>query len=188
MDGLDQIREKVLSDYRAKAEEIRARAEAMAQQLRQEAAARSEASEARFQEELVQGQAQADRRLQSELNMERRRVELQAKNALMEEVKGETKKALLALPTEKKQAFYLQLLEAQALEGDELVLAPADQALAPVLVAACSKSIKASAEAGHFDGGILLKRERVTLSLTFDEIIDSELQANQTEIANRLYR
>ncbi|MDO5732529.1 MAG: V-type ATP synthase subunit E family protein [Eubacteriales bacterium] len=187
MDGINKIREKVLSDAQAKADAIIAEAERQAKRIREATEEALKQGQSDFETESERLRMSETARKKSETAMEARRISLQAKNELIRKVKEEALKRLQDLPESEKFQLYLDLIKQEAEDGAELTLSAADQGLKQRLVEAADVKIRAVSEPGNFEGGIVLRQGKVSSSMTFTDLLNKTLETEITEIAKILY-
>lgn len=187
MDGLEKIREKVMLDSEARVSEILRLARGQAEKVQKEAQERLALESEKFNEESALLREQDERRLASEINMERRRIDLQAKNRLLDELKVQAAERLASLSREEKLRFYADLLD-EAEDGDVLLLAEADRDLADELLGKTDKKLTLSEQTLNARGGLALQRGRLRISLSFEEILAAAVEKNITVLAELLYK
>lgn len=187
MDGLEKIREKVKADTQSRVSEILGNAQRQKEKMLEEAELKNAQIRESNSGELKILHEQDERRLASEINMEKRKIELQAKNRLLEESKSQAEQKLRSLDDEKKLEFYLSLLESETLDGDIVYLSENDLHLAETLKTKCSKDISFSKESSGNSGGLLIRRDKITLDLSFAEILKQVADEAITELAGILY-
>ena len=174
VDGLQAIQNRILKEAEATAAEIleqarAAEAETARQTEIQVAALRAEA--------LGRADAQADaikNRAASTAAMDGRRQELLTRQQLIDQVIAAASQQLNAMPDQDKLALYVRMVTALQADGGEITLSEKDSRLGPALVKQLGESFTLAAQFGHFDGGVILRRDRIEDNLTFDLMIRHE--------------
>lgn len=147
MEGIEKITEKIRQDAQAEADRLRAETDAKVQAIRQEAQAQAEKERADI---LARGKRAADERLErlsSAAQMERRKLELAAKQQVVSEAFDLALDKLCALPEADYVALLTHLvLEASTTGREQLVFSPKDRARVgkQVVVAANEALVKGS--------------------------------------------
>ena len=181
MSGLEQIVREIEDEAKREAEEIVAKAEADAAALVDEAKKSAAAVAAQIaqasRQELADVRAGGD----SALALQKRRVTLETKQALLAETLGKAKEELRAFPADKYFAL-LALLAAHSAENGEgeMMLNAADKARIPAdfadkLNAAlpAGRKLSVSGDTRPIDGGFVLKYGDVEENCSFDAIFNA---------------
>ena len=181
MSGLEQIVREIEDEAKREAQEIVAKAEADAAALVDEAKKSAAAVAAQIaqasRQELADVRAGGD----SALALQKRRVTLETKQALLAETLGKAKEELRAFPADKYFAL-LALLAAHSAENGEgeMMLNAADKARIPAdfadkLNAAlpAGRTLSVSGDTRPIDGGFVLKYGDVEENCSFDAIFNA---------------
>ncbi|MEA4889463.1 MAG: V-type ATP synthase subunit E family protein [Clostridiaceae bacterium] len=171
MNGLEAIQDRILAEAREKANEILNHAR---QSAAETLASARQCNEAQLAETRQKASAQAEAiksRARSMAAMEKRKALLQARRDLVDQAVDIAAVQLRQLDTDKKIAFYRQLLLRAKMQTGELVLSAADFNLGERIIADYSGSIHLAAAPGAFEGGLIIRQELIEENLTLDLII-----------------
>ncbi|MGE5588156.1 MAG: V-type ATP synthase subunit E [Clostridia bacterium] len=198
MSALEKMREKILEDAKARADEIVNAATAEAQAI--VAGARAEAARKR-DEVLARGNEKADeerRRALTLAELDARKQLLATKAALVDEVFQEARRRLTSLEPERYRAYLKQaILEAVESGEEEVVVSARDLGtIGPGVVSEVNAelakqgrkaALRLSSAPGEFDGGFVLRTGRTEVNSTFDAILAREREALVVEVAKVLF-
>ncbi len=171
MNGLEAIQERILAEAQEKANEILNRAR---QSAAETLAAARQSSEIQGAETRQKAAAQAETlksRARSMAAMEKRKALLQARRDLVDQAVDMAADQLRRMDTDRKIAFYRQLLLQANMQSGELVLSAADFNLGERIIEGFEGTVRLAAAPGDFDGGLIIRQEWVEENLTLDLII-----------------
>lgn len=188
MNGLDKIREKVMLDTDLQVNRIIDDAKSQIEKINYEVSKRIAETENAYNSENKIFLQQDNRRFNSEVSMEKRRIELEAKNRLIEECQSQTKYKLMHLEKDKKVDFYLSLINSYAQDDDKIQISKNDESIAGKLKESLANNISLYETFADFSGGIRILREKVNIDLTFEEILKQVVDKEITNLANILYK
>lgn len=171
MDGIEAIIEHILADAREKAAQIEAVAAEQVAQIVSE----TEKACALIREEASRKAAQAAatviNRANSQAALESRRILLEARQELIDEVILSATRQLGELSEVEKKDLYVQMAQATGGSGGVLTVNAADQAMMPAVLAALGQGWELAPQPGSFSGGIVVSRGRIQENLTFDLLV-----------------
>ena len=178
MEGIEKITEKIRQDAQAEADRLRAETDAKVQAIRQEAQAQAEKERADI---LARGKRAADERLErlsSAAQMERRKLELAAKQEMLAKAYDRAMERLTSLP----DGEYVGLLAGLAAEAsstgrEEVILSQKDRARygKQVVTQANEKlgdgHLTLSVQTRPIRGGLILSDGDVEVNCTFETLV-----------------
>lgn len=200
MESIERIIQRIEQDGREQADKIRRRAEADEHDVTARYAAMAEQERQRI---LAHGRQVADERrdrLGSAAAMEQRKLELAAKQQLLDQAFALALDKLIALPEEQKIALLADLAADAARTGREvLILSPADHdAVGAAVVAAAnarlaerrpelSARLTLSGETRHIPGGLIVSDGEVEVNCAFDTLVRLQREALEKDVAQLLF-
>ncbi|MDI9498961.1 MAG: V-type ATP synthase subunit E family protein [Bacillota bacterium] len=184
---LDNVREHVLSRARAAADDIIAAAEAECAAIRAEANGRLAALEADRARERDQEKALIRQRSQSLGAMERRRLDLEARQRLVERVLEAARERLVNISDEERQAWYIRELTRHAKPGWQIRFRPTDAHLAEAVLAALPEAPERLPDDPELQDGFVLSRDRIEERHSLTGRLDEERERWVEEIGRRLF-
>lgn len=171
MDGIEAIVEHILADAREKAAQIEAGAAEQIDQIKTQADQACAVIRQEADHKGQQAAASVINRASSQAALESRRVLLEARQTLIDEVIAEATRQLSELDAAEKKDLYVRMIQATGASGGAVTTNAADQALMQEVVAVLGKSWELSGEPGTFSGGLILSRGRIEENLTFDLLV-----------------
>ncbi len=170
MSGLEAIQNRILSEARKKADQIIEQADEQSQEIL--AAANLELENLRTDSKAkAEEQAKAlISRAQSSAAMESRRILLQARQDMIEEVIRRSLVTLGNLPPDDKLSIYKSLILSTGETAGEITLNRQDQDLAKQLLAELGGQFSLSVDIGTFTGGLMLKNDAIEDNMTFERM------------------
>lgn len=200
MDAIERIIQRIEQDGREQADKIRLRAEADARDVTARYAAIAEQERERI---LARGRQTADERRQrlgSAAALEQRKLELAAKQQLLDQAFALALDKLLALPEEQKIALLANLAADAARTGREvLILSGADHDSIGSAVAQAANACLAnrrpelaaqltlSGETRPIPGGLILSDGEVEVNCAFDTLVRMQREALEKDVAQLLF-
>ena len=200
MESIERIIQRIEQDGREQADKIRQRAQADERDVTARYAAMAEQERQRI---LARGRQVADERrdrLGSAAAMEQRKLELAAKQQLLDQAFALALDKLIALPEEQKIALLADLAADAARTGREvLILSPAEHdAVGAAVVAAAnarlaerrpelSAQLTLSGETRHIPGGLIVSDGEVEVNCAFDTLVRLQREALEKDVAQLLF-
>ncbi|HOK96583.1 MAG TPA: V-type ATP synthase subunit E [Anaerohalosphaeraceae bacterium] len=191
----EQVVEKILSQARAEAEAILGQARQKAAQ----ADAQLEAELAEFDrktEQLAEAAGQ-DRwqRMLAAARMDNARRLLAARTAILDEVFAKARQALCQMPDAPYQALMADLMTKAVETGDEEVVIGRGETRIhePFLAMVNSRlgpdrgRLRLCPQRGDFEGGFILRRQRVQINASAEVLVDRLRDAMEMELAGMLF-
>ena len=187
--GIEKIRAQVLAQAEQEAEQIRERAEYEAQRIKRDADKQVERITASAEADAEEFQNQQKRRTDSMTRLDQRRVELIARQNLLQEVLDQALVRLKEADPEKKVEIYKSLLSTNTASDTQATAARGERDILrrAIREAGLSENIQVSKEEGAFDGGFMLRNGLVTDNLTFDAVFAVKEDELRTEAAAILF-
>lgn len=181
--GIDKIKQRLDSDLQAELAEINAATQAEIVKLQDSYAQqilKEQTKEAKWQEQYA---AQEEQRLQAKVNLERKRIQLEANQEIIDELLAALLNKLAAMPENEKLDYYLSVLPETTEADSKLILAQNDKELAPKLLSALEKrsASYANVTVEHSDklvGGVMLQEAEICEDYSFEELV----RANQYDL------
>lgn len=175
MDGLQAILDRILEEANAKVAGIQAETDNRIADIRaqNDSAIRSIGDQ---QEQRTAAQTRAlTAHRESQASLERRRILLLARQEMVDQALVRALELVRDLPRQVKVAFYARLLRQSVLTSGEVILNPADQALAGELLEtgrlSDDRQYTLSTEPGSFAAGLLIRRGPVIDNQTVELMI-----------------
>ena len=181
--GIDKIKQRLDSDLQAELAELNAATQAEIVKLQDSYAQqilKEQTKEAKWQEQYA---AQEEQRLQAKVNLERKRIQLEANQEIIDELLAGLLNKLAAMPENEKLDYYLSVLTETNEADSKLILAQNDKELAPKLLSALEKrsASYANVTVEHSDklvGGVMLQEAEICEDYSFEELV----RANQYDL------
>ncbi len=187
--GIDKIKQRLDSDLQAELAELNAATQAEIVKLQDSYAQqilKEQTKEAKWQEQYA---AQEEQRLQAKVNLERKRIQLEANQEIIDELLAALLNKLAAMPENEKLDYYLSVLPETTEADSKLILAQNDKELAPKLLSALEKrsASYANVTVEHSDklvGGVMLQEAEICEDYSFEELV----RANQYDLLQIIKR
>ena len=181
--GIDKIKQRLDSDLQAELAELNAATQAEIVKLQDSYAQqilKEQTKEAKWQEQYA---AQEEQRLQAKVNLERKRIQLEANQEIIDELLAALLNKLAAMPENEKLDYYLSVLPETTEADSKLILAQNDKELAPKFLSALEKrsASYANVTVEHSDklvGGVMLQEAEICEDYSFEELV----RANQYDL------
>ena len=187
MKGLEAIKEKILSQAKEKAEEIRIQAQEDSDILLR-AARKSE--DEYLKKSSVEDESDARALITREESMARsesRKTILRAKQHLIEDVISSAISDLSKLEAPEKERLYTSVLDQKAKNGDRIVFSKLDKEIARKVAEESETQIFIENEYGDFSGGFIIVRDMIEIDLTFDTLADQNKTSLIAQAASVLF-
>ena len=197
MDGMDKISARIFADAEREIAEIQRENDEKIEALTAEA---QSAAEQESLELLTRGRRAAEERrerLSSSAAVECHKLELAAKQELLEETFATAVEQLCSLPREKNLALIASLAAEAAEGGEQMILSPRDAEqygtevilMANTALRAAGKrgELTLSAETRPIPGGFILSSGDVELNCAFDTLVRLRREKLEKEVAKILF-
>lgn len=199
MSGLDKIKEKIMADARAKADEIIAGAEREAVALL--GSAEAEGGEYR-QKRLIYAEAEAKKAYERELSaakMEAKKRLLAAKQEIVNQCFELARERILSMPLSSYEDFLIEQIVSAAEDGTEQLILSAQDSERISLLRFLSQVNSRLADAGEkaaitiseetvdAPAGFLLRRGEVVINCTLDAMLADKREELEVELAAILF-
>lgn len=174
--GIDKIKQRLDSDLQAEIAELNARTQAEIVKLQDKYAQEilaEQAKEAKWQEQYA---LQEEQRLQARMNLERKRIQLEANQEIIDELLANLLDKLVAMPADEKLAYYLSVLPKEVEANSKLLLAKQDEALKDKLLLALKERSHSYADvtveiSSAFKGGVIVQAATIAEDYSFEELL-----------------
>lgn len=197
MEGMDKITARIIADAEREIAEIQRENDEKIEALTAEA---QSAAEQESLELLTRGRRAAEERrerLSSSAAVECHKLELAAKQELLEETFATAVEQLCSLPREKSLALIASLAAEAAEGGEQMILSPRDAEqygtevilMANTALRAAGKrgELTLSAETRPIPGGFILSSGDVELNCAFDTLVRLRREKLEKEVAKILF-
>ena len=192
MNGIEKITQRIESDAQAEIDRILAEAGAEAAEIAAGYQAKADAEAAELTAKNARIAAEREERLVSAAQMEARKVQLAAKQAMVEKTYAKALEKLCAMPAEQYTAVLADLLVKASSSGtEEAVFSEKDREVGKAAVeqanAASGKQLKVSAETQAISGGFILKDKNVEVNCTFETLVRLQKAETAGTVAKMLF-
>jgi len=192
MSGKDAIIEKILSESRAQADKIINDAKAKASSIVKEARDAADNMQISEVKKAADSAPDIEKRKITVANLEVRKIQLKAKQQVINDAFSEAEKSLSSLPKEKYKALLFSMLKAEASDGDIITAAEKDKDIVTkAFIAEASKklnkNLKLSDSYGTFSGGLMISGSNYDKNLTFSVELKTLREENEPEIAKMIF-
>lgn len=192
MNGIEKITQRIETDVQAEIDQLlgNARAEAASVAARYQAQAEAEAAELAAKNE--KAAAEREERLVSAAQMEARKVQLAAKQAVVEKTYALALEKLCTMPAEQYTAVLADLLvKASSTGAEEVMFSQKDQAVGKAAIEKVNKGfgkrLVLSAETPAIRGGFILKDKNVEVNCTFETLVRLQKADTAGTVAKMLF-
>lgn len=125
-------------------------------------------------------------------DLDKRKVLLNAKQEVIDEVFSEALKELVSLKKEEYLDIITRLIKQYSEDGDEIIKGKGDKHITNEYVENLSKELKKklslSKEEGNFNGGIMLSQKGCDKNLTFEALLRLSRDENEYKVAEILFK
>ena len=192
MNGIEKIKARIEADAQAEIDRVLAAAKAEAAEITAGYQAKADAEAAELAGKNERAAAEREERLVSSAQMEARKVQLAAKQEMVEKAYALALEKLCAMPKEQYAAVLAELLvKASATGTEEVVFSAKDGEVGKLAVekanAASGKTLKVSGETAPIRGGFILKDKNVEVNCTFETLVRLQKAESGGTVAKMLF-
>ena len=193
MNGIEKITQRIASDAQAEVDRILGDARDEAGRIAANYRAQADAEAAELAAKNEKAAAEREERLVSAAQMEARKVQLAAKQEMVEKAYIQALDKLCALPEEQYVAILADLLVKASSNGkEEAVFSPEDrERVGEAAVAKANelsgKQLRLSEETQPIRGGFILKDKNVEVNCTFETLVRLQKAETVGAVAQKLF-
>ena len=193
MNGIEKITQRIASDAQAEVDRILGDARDVAGRIAANYRAQADAEAAELAAKNEKAAAEREERLVSAAQMEARKVQLAAKQEMLEKAYIQALDKLCALPEEQYVAILADLLVKASSNGkEEAVFSPEDrERVGEAAVAKANelsgKQLRLSEETQPIRGGFILKDKNVEVNCTFETLVRLQKAETAGAVAQKLF-
>lgn len=193
MNGIEKITQRIASDAQAEVDRILGDARDEAGRIAANYRAQADAEAAELAAKNEKAAAEREERLVSAAQMEARKVQLAAKQEMVEKAYIQALDKLCALPEEQYVAILADLLVKASSNGkEEAVFSPEDrERVGEAAVAKANelsgKQLRLSDETQPIRGGFILKDKNVEVNCTFETLVRLQKAETAGAVAQKLF-
>ena len=193
MNGIEKITQRIEADAQAEIDRILSEAREEADQITGRYKAQADAEAASLAERNEKSAAEREERLVSVAQMEARKVQLAAKQEMVEKAYDLALEKLCAMPDAQYTEVLAGLLVQASSNGlEEAIFSPEDRervgkAAVDKANAASGKQLKLSQETRPLKGGFVLRDENIEVNCTFDTLVRLEKAETTGAVVKKLF-
>lgn len=193
MNGIEKITQRIEADAQAEIDRILSEAREEADQITGRYKAQAEAEAASLAARNKKTAAEREERLVSVAQMEARKVQLAAKQEMVEKAYDLALEKLCAMPDARYTEVLAGLLVQASSNGrEEAIFSPEDRervgkAAVDKANAASGKQLKLSKETRPLKGGFVLRDENIEVNCTFDTLVRLEKAETTGAVVKKLF-
>ena len=193
MNGIEKITQRIEADAQAEIDRILSEAREEADQITGRYKAQAEAEAASLAARNKKTAAEREERLVSVAQMEARKVQLAAKQEMVEKAYDLALEKLCAMPDAQYTEVLAGLLVQASSNGrEEAIFSPEDRervgkAAVDKANAASGKQLKLSQETRPLKGGFVLRDENIEVNCTFDTLVRLEKAETTGAVVKKLF-
>ena len=193
MNGIEKITQRIDADTQAEIDRILADAREQAAQITGKYKAQADAEAASLAAKNEKNAAEREERLVSVAQMEARKVQLAAKQEMVEKAYDLALEKLCAMPDARYTEVLAGLLVQASSNGrEEAIFSPEDRervgkAAVDKANAASGKQLKLSKETRPLKGGFVLRDENIEVKCTFDTLVRLEKAETTGAVVKTLF-
>ena len=193
MNGIEKITQRIASDAQAEVDRILGDARDEAGRIAANYRAQADAEAAELAAKNEKAAAEREERLVSAAQMEARKIQLAAKQEMVEKAYIQALDKLCALPEEQYVAILADLLVKASSNGkEEAVFSPEDrERVGEAAVAKANelsgKQLRLSEETQPIRGGFILKDKNVEVNCTFETLVRLQKAETAGAVAQKLF-
>ena len=193
MNGIEKITQRIEADAQAEIDRILSEAREEADQITDRYKAQAEAEAASLAARNKKTAAEREERLVSVAQMEARKVQLAAKQEMVEKAYDLALEKLCAMPDARYTEVLAGLLVQASSNGrEEAIFSPEDRervgkAAVDKANAASGKQLKLSKETRPLKGGFVLRDENTEVNCTFDTLVRLEKAETTGAVVKKLF-
>ena len=193
MNGIEKITGRISADAKAEADRVLAQARAEAEKITAKYRAQADAEAADLAAKNRKAAAEREERLVSVAQMEARKVQLAAKQEMVEKTYAMALEKLCAMPQERYVEVLAELLvQASSTGTEEVIFSAKDrQTVGKAAVEQANKSgnrkLTLSGETREIQGGFILRAENVEVNCAFDTLVRLQKAETAGAVAQKLF-
>ena len=193
MNGIEKITQRIEADAQAEIDRILSAAREEADQITGRYKAQAEAEAASLAARNEKSAVEREERLVSVAQMEARKVQLAAKQEMVEKAYDLALEKLCAMPDARYTEVLAGLLVQASSNGrEEAIFSPEDRervgkAAVDKANAASGKQLKLSKETRPLKGGFVLRDENIEVNCTFDTLVRLEKAETTGAVVKKLF-
>ena len=193
MNGIEKITQRIDQDAQAEIDRILSEAREEADQITDRYKAQAEAEAASLAARNEKSAVEREERLVSVAQMEARKVQLAAKQEMVEKAYDLALEKLCAMPDARYTEVLAGLLVQASSNGrEEAIFSPEDRervgkAAVDKANAASGKQLKLSQETRPLKGGFVLRDENIEVNCTFDTLVRLEKAETTGAVVKKLF-
>ena len=193
MNGIEKITQRIEADAQAEIDRILSEAREEADQITGRHKAQAEAEAASLAARNEKSAVEREERLVSVAQMEARKVQLAAKQEMVEKAYDLALEKLCAMPDARYTEVLAGLLVQASSNGrEEAIFSPEDRervgkAAVDKANAASGKQLKLSKETRPLKGGFVLRDENIEVNCTFDTLVRLEKAETTGAVVKKLF-
>ncbi len=196
--ALEDIINRILSDAKKAADDIKAEATAEADKIKNEAKVEADAKKAALIAEAKTEAERESKRLLSLARLEAKNAVLAKKRSMIDSVFAGALSKVQSLPKEEYEGLVKKMILASSLEGDEeIILSPSDKdkmgegfvkdVNAALKTKGNKAELKLSKESRKTDGGFILKSGKIEINSTFPVLIEMLRESIEPRVIGVLF-
>ena len=193
MNGIEKITQRITADAQAEIDRVLGAAKEEAAQITARMTAEAEAVAAELAAKNEKAAAEHEERLVSAAQMEARKVQLAAKQDMLEKAYERALEKLCAMPAEQYAAVLAELLVKASSTGSEAVIFSAEdrekvgKAAVEKANSVSGKKLVLSDETQPIKGGFILKDQNVEVNCTFETLVRLQKAETAGAVAKKLF-
>ena len=193
MNGIEKITQRIEADAQAEIDRILSAAREEADQITGRYKAQADAEAASLAARNEKSAAEREERLVSVAQMEARKVQLAAKQEMVEKAYDLALEKLCAMPDARyTEVLAVLLVQASSNGRGEAIFSPEDRervgkAAVDKANAASGKQLKLSKETRPLKGGFVLRDENIEVNCTFDTLVRLEKAETTGAVVKKLF-
>jgi V/A-type H+-transporting ATPase subunit E len=193
MNGIEKITQRITADAQAEIDRVLGAAKEQAAQITARMTAEADAVAAELAAKNEKSAAEHEERLVSAAQMEARKVQLAAKQEMLEKAYELALEKLCAMPAEQYTAVLAELMVKASSTGTEAVIFSAEdrekvgKAAVEKANAASGKQMVLSDETQPIRGGFILKDQNVEVNCTFETLVRLQKAETAGAVAKKLF-
>jgi len=193
MNGIEKITQRITADAQAEIDRVLGAAKEEAAQITARMTAEADAVAAELAAKNEKSAAEHEERLVSAAQMEARKVQLAAKQEMLEKAYELALEKLCAMPAEQYVAVLADLMVKASSTGTEAVIFSAEdrekvgKAAVEKANAASGKQMVLSDETQPIKGGFILKDQNVEVNCTFETLVRLQKAETAGAVAKKLF-
>ena len=193
MNGIEKITQRIASDAQAEVDRILGDARDEAGRIAANYRAQADAEAAELAAKNEKAAAEREERLVSAAQMEARKVQLAAKQEMVEKAYVLALEKLCSLPDDRYTEILAALLvKASSTGREEVILSPEDrERVGEAAVAKANelsgKQLRLSEETQPIRGGFILKDKNVEVNCTFETLVRLQKAETEGAVAQKLF-